>query len=327
MLLMLLGLAHAGEIEAWSIDNFGRNNEMAGRDGWMAGYEDDPWYAYEGAAYSLTDDTDRNFEAYGEGGAADNWLIRGDDVGQGVIRATWSTQDDDTMGIVTNHNGSDTFYLLAYTEDSAPPPLDSPGNGAILVLMRVEKGEPELLKRVNSDWAAGTNEFSMEIDDGVITASLNGDTFFAVEDPDPLGPGMAGLYAYNSGDDSGRSSSYCWFTSIEVNYVDEDDDGVPDDTDNCEEVSNPGQADWNDNGVGDACGDPPPDDDTGTPQTGDTGNSGGGGDTDVPGSLGGNIDLEVVGCGCSSAPRSSGLPFAALLGLVVTLRRRSNRSQ
>lgn len=323
MLLMMLGMVHAGEIEAWSIDDFGRDTELDGRDGWSAGYDSDPWYGYEGAAYSLTDDTDRNFEAYGEGGAADNWLIRGDEIQQVVVRGDWSSQDDDTMGIVSNHNGSDTFYLLAYSEDSAPPPIDSVNNGAVLALIRVENGEPSLLKRVSADWASGTNQFSLEIDDGILTASLNGDTFFAVEDEDPLGAGMVGMYAYNNGADGGQSSTYCWFTSLEVGYVDEDDDGVADDFDNCEDVSNPGQADWNDNGVGDACGDPPPED-TGEPQTGDTGEVD---DTDLPtGVIGGNIELEVIGCGCATTtPQRPGLSWLAMLGALVAVRRRSTR--
>lgn len=321
MLLMILGMVHAGEIEAWSIDDFGRNNEMDGRDGWSAGYSEDPWYAYEGAAYSLTDDNERYFERYGDGEASDNWLIRGEAIEQVSVRAEWSSQDDDTMGIVSNHDGRDSFYLLAYTENSAPPPLESISNGAILALIRVEDGEPEVLKRVSSNWASGTNQFSLEVDDGIITVALNDDTFFAVEDPDPLGAGKVGLYAYDSGDDRGQSSSYCWFTSIEVSYVDEDDDGVADDEDNCEEVSNPGQADWNDNGVGDACGDPPPQD-TGEPQGGDTG---GPDDTDLPpGVIGGNVELEVIGCGCTSTPKRSAVPFAALLGLVALSRRRKS---
>jgi MYXO-CTERM domain-containing protein len=320
MLLMILGMVHAGEIEAWSIDDFGQDNYMAGEDGWSAGYEDDPWYAYEGQAYSLTDDGDGT-ESYGEGGAADNWLIRGEAIQQVSVRAEWSSQDDDTVGIVSNHNGSNSFYLLAYTENSAPPPLQTVNNGAALILMRVEKGEPEVLERVRSDFATNTNEFTLEVDDGVITVSLNGDTSFSVEDPDPLGAGKVGMYAYNSGQDQGGNVTYCWFSAMEVSYVDEDDDGVADDEDNCEDVSNPGQADWNDNGIGDACGDPPPqDEDTGEPQGGDTG---GPGDTDLPpGVIGGNVELEVIGCGCSSSPKRSGLPMVALLGLAALLRRR-----
>ena len=40
--------------------------------------------------------------------------------------------------------------------------------------------------------------------------------------------------------------------------TDDDGDGVPDAEDNCPLNSNPDQADWNNNGVGDICGDPKP---------------------------------------------------------------------
>ena len=40
--------------------------------------------------------------------------------------------------------------------------------------------------------------------------------------------------------------------------TDDDGDGVLDTNDNCPLVLNPGQEDYNNNGVGDACGDPPP---------------------------------------------------------------------
>ena len=39
---------------------------------------------------------------------------------------------------------------------------------------------------------------------------------------------------------------------------DTDGDGIFDDVDNCPLISNPDQADWNNNGVGDICGDPKP---------------------------------------------------------------------
>ena len=39
---------------------------------------------------------------------------------------------------------------------------------------------------------------------------------------------------------------------------DTDGDGIFDDVDNCPLIANPDQADWNNNGVGDACGDPKP---------------------------------------------------------------------
>ena len=40
--------------------------------------------------------------------------------------------------------------------------------------------------------------------------------------------------------------------------TDTDGDGIFDDVDNCPLIANPDQADWNNNGVGDVCGDPEP---------------------------------------------------------------------
>ena len=43
-----------------------------------------------------------------------------------------------------------------------------------------------------------------------------------------------------------------------LNEIDQDSDGIYDFEDNCRLVSNPGQEDYNNNGVGDVCGDPKP---------------------------------------------------------------------
>jgi len=325
MLLMWIGLAQAGEIEAWEITDFGNSGEMTGNSGWRAGYGDDPWYAYQGDAFSLTDDSvsQSNFRGYGNGDSTDNWLIRGDAIAQVSVEGVWSSQDDDAIGIVTNHNGKDSFYLLAYSEHSSPPPVYYTNDRAELMLIRVEGGEPEVLNRVRSEYAGGSNTLSLSIDDGILTASLNDDTFFVVEDPNPLGAGQTGLYAYNSGDDGGYNTTYCWFSEIRTSYVDEDDDGVADDTDNCEEIANPDQADWNDNGIGDACGDERPEDtggDTSTPDTSDPG------DTDIPGGLRGDIELEAASCGCSSSKQPTGLAGLAVMltGLILSRRRSSS---
>jgi MYXO-CTERM domain-containing protein len=325
MLMLYVALAHAGEIELWADDSFGRDGDLAGNNDWTNGYSDDLWYSYDNRAYSMTDDRySGDFDAYGQDTAADNWMIRGEEVRQGVVRIEWGSDDDDAVGLVSNHDGDDSFYMLVYSEDSVPPPLYETDDRPELILYRVEGGDAKVLKRVRAAYARTTNDLSLEIDDGVLTATLNEDTFFAVEDTSPLPAGQGGMYAYNSGEDGGNSSSYCWISSIEVSYVDEDDDGIPDDTDNCENVSNPGQADWNDNGIGDACGDPEPEDtdepvDTSVPDTGTGG-------TGVPSGLTGNIELEAMSCGCSSSSSRSGSRaswggLVVLLGLV--LRRRS----
>ena len=325
MLMLMIALASAGEVDAWRVADFGNAGDMAGSDGWRGGYSEDPWYAWRGAAYSVTDDrVHGEFPGYGEGTEADNWLIRGAAVAQGIVRLNWGTDDDDTIGLVSNHNGSGDFYMLIYSEQSVPPPLSETDDQPELLLYRVKDGSAKVLKRVRSSYAKESNVLSLEVDDGILTASLNGDTFFAVEDTAPLGAGKAGMYAYNSGEDGGNSSSYCWINSIDVSYVDEDDDGIPDDSDNCEAVANPDQADWNDNGVGDACGDSEPQDtgeptDTAQPDTGSS-------DTDIPGGVTGNIELEAMSCGCASQPgsvqgRSRLGGLLLLLGLTVRRRR------
>ena len=187
----------------------------------------------------------------------------------------------------------------------------------------MDKGEGELLKRAYADDVGlDENTLSLEVDDGIITANLNGDTFFAAEDPDPLGPGVSGLYAYDSGEDGGRANTYCWFRSIEVSFVDEDDDGVPDDTDNCEDVANPGQADWNDNGVGDACGDPPPDDPDDPDDTSGPDDTSSPDDTDLAPGMGGDVELGT-GCGCATARSGTGMQgWALFLAGLLWVRRR-----
>ena len=330
MLLLFLGLAQAAEIEVWSVESFGQDEYLDGFRGWETGYADDPWYAYgnEGLALSMTDDYTDADQAYGEGSAADNWLLQTTEteIAQGVVRAVWGSQDNDAVGVVSNHNGSDSFYLLVYTSDSTPPPVERVTE-PYLLLYRVEKGQGELLKRAYADGVGeDNNQLSLEVDDGIITANLNGDTFFAAEDPDPLGPGLSGMYAFDAGEESSGQRTYCWFRSIEVSFVDEDDDGVPDDTDNCEEVANPGQADWNDNGVGDACGDPPPDDDD-TDDSSDTGSSGTGDtappdDTDLPPGMSGDVELGT-GCGCATTRSGRGMQgWTLLLAGLLWLRRR-----
>src|SRR5688572_1053740 len=145
-LVMLASPALAGEIPAWSQDSFPGNDYLVGNDGWIGGYEGDPWAGVDGNggsfALSLTDDANEDVdgsEEYGNNSPSDNWIVRGDAVRQGVTRVNLFMSDDDGIGLVFNNNAKGTFYLALYSEDSAPPPLQRLERPA-LVLYRIEDG-------------------------------------------------------------------------------------------------------------------------------------------------------------------------------------------
>ncbi|MBW2257390.1 MAG: hypothetical protein JRI25_22720, partial [Deltaproteobacteria bacterium] len=118
--ILLPTLALAATPLAWERDDFGQGHALAGTDGWSNGYAADPWWATDGAAWSITDD---NGGAYGSGEAVDNWIIRGQDIQQVYITAWFENEDNDTIGVVFGHDGLDTLYLAAHSADSSPPPI------------------------------------------------------------------------------------------------------------------------------------------------------------------------------------------------------------
>src|SRR5262245_22959586 len=104
-LLTMASPARAADIEAWTVDRFPRDEQIVGNDGWKGGYDNDPWWGYDGGNYALSASDDANEdvgagERYGEGAPSDNWIVRGDDVGQGVTHAVLFESDDDGIGIV-----------------------------------------------------------------------------------------------------------------------------------------------------------------------------------------------------------------------------------
>jgi hypothetical protein len=73
-----------------------------------------------------------------------------------------------------------------------------------------------------------------------VTASVTlGDTVVS-------GSTTAGSARITDGGDAGQGEA-------PMTPIDSDDDGVPDESDNCPETANPGQEDTNSNGIGDAC--------------------------------------------------------------------------
>ena len=235
--------AEAASIEAWSRSDFGSNTFLSGVDGWINGYGDDLWYGDGGWALSATDHDigDSTGDFYGSGWAADNWLIRGDNVGDGGIVASILNEDDDAIGLVANHDGNNSFYMAFHTADSAPPPLNNI-QGPHLFLVKTDSGNATELGRVQRSLKRDeVHELRLEQNDGVVRVTLNGKVELEVSDSSPLPPGRAGLYAYNSGYEGDWHTTNALFDDVEVYWFDEDNDGVPDDTDNCEFDANPSQ--------------------------------------------------------------------------------------
>ena len=92
--------AHAGEFFVWSFTSFGDGGgPLAGTNGWENGYPGDEWWQDFGLAFSASDDgIYYGGGNYGTGTAADNWIVRGADVQQGIAVSTFVNEDDDTIG-------------------------------------------------------------------------------------------------------------------------------------------------------------------------------------------------------------------------------------
>lgn len=304
--------AQAGEVEGLVIEGFpgGFGEPLVGRDGWEGGYEGDGWRTSEGFALSWSDDNAGDNPNYGDGTPSDNWILNGPEVEDLVVRASGGNQDDDFLGIVFRHSSPDTFYLLGLTRNAAPPPLFQ-SRGPQLLLYRIDGNETEVLL---SQGAVTTEQVELEVtmDEGIMTILANGE-LFQVEDGDPLPPGRAGLYAYDTGHDGGGRSTEAGFISFGIWFYDVDDDGIPDDEDNCEEEANADQRDVDGDGIGDVCDDR--DDrpvDTDVPV-----------DTDLPVDPSGvPIIVGTPTCGCQSAPSWGWLGGLGGLALAVALLRR-----
>lgn len=312
MWAMIVAAALAGELPVWDADRYPRYQDIGGRDGWENGFEGDAWFGVEGGewAASAADASieDTRGDRYGSGWAADNWLVNGDVVGDGRVTALGATDDDDTIGLVYGLDGGDTLYLAGWSSDSLPPPYAERASRETIFLIRIQDGVAELLAedRVESDGEG--HSFDLSVNDGEIVFEVDDRYSLEVTDPAALGPGQAGFYAYNAGYDGQNGSTYAAFDWIEVTAFDDDDDDVADDIDNCEFVANDDQADGDNDGLGDACEPPPPEDTDVAPD-----------DTDPLTS--GEEELSVGGCGCDGASPVGGFGGLAL-GLALALRRR-----
>jgi hypothetical protein len=152
-------VAFGAEIPAWKVDVFASDRPLDGFDGWSAGYPGDAWFGVDQGAWaaSFSDDNLGDDEldlGYGSGWAADNWLIHGPAIGQVSIVAGLGTSDDDCMGVVFAHNGSDTFYLVGWSNDALPPPYKDRASAPRLFVLRVEDVPDDLGDRILTSIAA-----------------------------------------------------------------------------------------------------------------------------------------------------------------------------
>ncbi len=337
-----LGVAWATELELYATDFADMSGDLDGRDGWLAGYGKDPWGASGEVVRPLTDDDAVDLPIqFGAGGPTDNWLLQRSTVGfrEGGVQVRLRNADTvtpGTVGVVLGNDLAGRAYIAGWSADLAPPPLDYLLEPSVF-LIRVRGEDAEVLRRESLTLDEEFHTLRVERNERLLTVSIDNRVILEWEDIDPLGTGLAGMYAYDAGDDGGGwgESSAAEFETIRIYQFDDDDDGVPDDDDNCEDTANTDQLDSDGDGIGDACQDGTTPDTTSTETMTDTSVPRGGEDTDTS-TEPGDVDTAPAGehgmsmegltvasaCdGCGSSGHRSGLLTMAIV-LLVSRRRR-----
>jgi hypothetical protein len=343
LLVLLPSVASAVEtIPLWAYASWpapGQNqpfSAVAGTDGWVGGYDRDPWSGTRSGGYliPITDDNVGLSGSFGDGGPADDWLVRGPAFRDGGVRADLGNSDDDAIGLVLSHDGASSFYLAFHTSDATPPGMDGTDR-SIVALLRIEDGDVTVMGRtaqgISALPAESTQQLRLNRDGDHLYVYFGTALVLDAVDPSPLAPGLAGVWSY----DCGADRDTCFVDAVNAYLLDTDGDRVADDVDVCELVADPDQADRDRDGIGDAC-----DEASGGGDTDVTGGDtdAGGGDTDVTGGdtdvgtndtdgpdIGHSLDEDLTaGCdGCSGAPLGAVRGGWLVLGLAGLVRRRA----
>ncbi len=379
LLLLLSAPARAYDLlDYWSYEDYEDGTSMIGVDSWAGGFSEDEWAGYY-SSYSgrnyIQSTTDYNTSDYGgdwtAGGAIDNWVVNRDvSAGDVYLRTTMYTEDDDTVGVVCRFQNKSNFILAIMGQRGSSNPIGEDSEFAAIV--KLDGGVAEVLG--SSEWSYDQDSvrgIELICEDDQITLNYwseedsswsRPDETVTVTDDEGSVLGAAGFYAYDAGGYSEYGDTRVLFGAITVLRIDNDEDGIADDVDNCEDVANADQADVDGDSIGDACDESSggeetgggtggeetgggtggeetgtPDTgtaDTGTPDTGtadtgtaDTGTADTGtADTGAPDTGAPDIKLaegQLTSCSCASASRPSGwVGLAALLSLVGLRRRR-----
>ena len=169
MIVLLLTLqAHAQDyIEDWSYTDFPHEQSVAGHDGWVSGYEDNPWYGYTDEDFSrVYSTTDEGSGEFGSGDSVDGWLVYQDRAWEdGLLVVPFYTEDNDGLGIIFRFQDALNYYLLLQSNDSTPV-----GDGGTL-LIRLEDGVPQILDSVDASYSEDTWQvLGLQVNDNAVHA-------------------------------------------------------------------------------------------------------------------------------------------------------------
>lgn len=334
MISMLFAAAHASQVEVWTAEDFPRNADVVGEDGWEGGWNQDPWMGYQGSNNWAVANQDEGYgNAIGSTGAASDYIVNHSaEVGQGTVTVQVYPDGNDSWGVVFGHVDADEWYVYLFCGDDGDgtkmcPVLEQEVEAPYIALVHVQDGSGEILDIDEAAFSqAVTADIEVSYNDGEIRASnqrWGQELSAAVE---LRGLGGIGFYCFEQGyAEGGESYGPTYFAPPTVSAYDDDDDGVIDDLDNCEKVPNEDQADRDDDGLGTACDEDEGEDTGDSGDTGDTDDSGKPDSADTATDTGGHspkgADIELPGgCGCASTPS---LGWAAAgLALLAARRRR-----